>query len=401
MSPTVTGFDLISIIINAIALGIGLLGIVILVLQPRACSLPNYTKALVGLIAILAIDVASSIFDLSPLARIVPQISALGYAFWPWMPVCLWGYVNGLTRAETVSPMAGNWHFSVAAIATLCLLPFLLLPGSDKIAIADGTLKAATIHHLVVALGLILFMMLWIGHMLAVAVLITRQLTAHRRRMRDLVSETSAVDLRWLDGFMLFLAIAIATTIADNLLSTAIGFELLGTIGAAVTEALIIVGLLLFGMSQQRAIPQWANEPDAEEQEEPAPQESGLRYARSSLSAEDCVAIIARLDAMMTKDELWRDPFLNLKILSERITTKPYYVTQALNTVLARNFYDYVNGWRARAAAHLLRTTDAPVLSICEDVGFNSKSTFNSVFRKEMQATPSTYRLENRASKPN
>lgn len=395
MSPTMAGFDLTSIIINSIALGIGLLGIVMLVFQPRAGSLPDYTKALLGLLAILAIDVASSIFDLSPLARIVPQISALGYAFWPWMPVCLWGYVNGLTRAETVAPMAGKWHFAVAAIATLCLVPFLLLPGSDRIAIADGTLQLATIHHLIMALGLILFMMIWIGHMLAVAVLIARQLTAHRRRMRDLLSETSAVDLRWLDGFMLFLAIALATTIADNLLSTAIGFELLGTIGAAVTEALIIVGLLLFGMSQQRAIPQWANEPDAEEKEKSAPQESERRYARSSLSAQDCAAIITRLDAMMTKEELWRDPFLNLKILSERIATKPYYVTQALNTVLARNFYDYVNGWRARAAAHLLATTDASVLSICEDVGFNSKSTFNSVFRKEMHATPSAYRMEN------
>lgn len=401
MAQAMTGPDLISIIINAIALGIGLLGIVILVLQPRADSLPEYTKALIGLLAILAIDVASSIFDLSPVARIVPQIGALGYAFWPWMPVCLWGYVNGLTRAETIAPTAGKWHFAVATIATLCLVPFLLLPGDDKIAIADGFFKPATIQHLVMALGLVVFMLLWIGHMSIVAIMIVRRLTAHRRRMRDFLSETSAVDLRWLDGFMLFLTVAIGTAIADNLLSTAIGFELLGTIGSAVIEALIIVGLVLFGMSQHRAIPQWVGKPDEDEREDRAPQENERRYARSSLSVDDCVTIIARLDAVMTKDELWRDPFLNLKMLSEKITTKPYYVTQALNTVLARNFYDYVNSWRARAAAHLLETTDASVLSICEDVGFNSKSTFNSVFRKEMKATPSTYRLENRASATN
>ncbi len=396
MAPT----DLLSIIINAVALGVGLLGIATLVLQPRMGALPDHRRALIALLAILTFDSASSIVDLSPLARIVPQTSALGYLFWPWIPVCLWGYVNGLTRPEPVGPMAGRGHFVIAAIGTLCLVPFLLLPGSDKIAIADGTLKPATIQHLLTAVGIILFMLLWIGHMLAVAALIARRLTAHRRRMRDYLSETSAVDLRWLDGFMLFLAIAIGTAIADNLLSTAAGFELLGTIGAAVAEGLILVGLVLFGMSQQRVVPQWANEPDDMKEDDPVPQAEEPRYARSSLSAEDCAAIIRRLDVVMEKDQPWREPFLNLKILSERIATKPYYVTQALNTVLMRNFYDYVNGWRARAAAHLLETTDATVLSICEDVGFNSKSTFNSVFRKEMQTTPTMYRQKSRVPAP-
>lgn len=398
MAEIMPGSDLISIILNAIALGVGLLGTAIIAFQPRSDALPDYTRALVGLLAILVIDVASSIFDLSPLARHMPQFSALGYAFWPWMPVCLWGYVNGLTRTEPSGPIAGRWHFAVAAFATLCLVPFLFLPGSDKVAIADGTFTLSTIQHIIMTLGLVLFMTLWIGHMVVIAGFIARRLAAHRRRMRDLLSETSAVDLRWLDGFMLFLAVAIGTAIADNFLSTATGFELLGPVGAALTELLIIVGLVLFGMRQQRAVPHWAGEQDEEETEVQSSKGTEPRYARSSLSAEDCAAIIARLDALMTRDEPWRDSFLNLKVLSERIATKPYYVTQALNTVLGRNFYDYVNGWRARAAAHLLTTTDASVLSICEDVGFNSKSTFNSIFRKEMQATPSNYRRENRPS---
>lgn len=401
MARIMAGIDLLSIITNAIALGIGLLGIAILVYRSRADGWPEYARALVGLLAILTMDVGSSIFDLSPLARTVPQFSGLSYVLWPWMPVCLWGYVNGLTRRTPAGSMVGIWHYIVATTATMSMLPFLFLPGRDKIAMAQDTFQPTTMAHLVMALGLVLFMTLWVGHMLAAAVLIARRLSAHRRRMRDLLSETTAVDLRWLDGFMLFLAMAIGIVVADNLLSAAVGFDMLGTLGAAVTEALIIAGLVVFGMSQRRAVPQWSNEPEEEaderEAQAPAPRDHGPRYARSSLSHDDCVAIIARLDTMMAKDELWRDPFLNLKTLSERIATKPYYVTQALNTVLARNFYDYVNGWRARAAAQLLKTTDASVLSICEEVGFNSKSTFNTVFRKELQVTPSMYRQENRA----
>lgn len=269
-----------------------LLGIAQLVLQPRVEAIPDYTKALVGLLAILAIDVASSIVDLSPLARMVPQATALGYAFWPWLPVLLWGYVLGLTYVGPDEALVGKGHFATALVASMCLLPLFLLPGRDRLAIADGTFALVSARQLIMALGLVVFVLLWAGHMIAVAMMISRRLIAHRRRMRDLLSETSTVDLRWLDGFMLFLALAISTAIADQLLAATTGFELLGTVSASLIELLIILGLALFGLGQSRAIPPWASEPDEEAPVDPPHPDKERRYARSSLSAADCAAII-------------------------------------------------------------------------------------------------------------
>ena len=101
-----------------------------------------------------------------------------------------------------------------------------------------------------------------------------------------------------------------------------------------------------------------------------------------------------QLDALMSNEKPWLDPFLDLQTLSRMVGSKPYYVTQALNTVLERNFYGYVNSWRVEEAARLLLESNDNVLAISELSGFNSKSTFNSTFRKEKGLTPSAYRKE-------
>lgn len=399
---------LLPMIINAAAVGAGSIGLTAVALLARPAGLPRFSQALIGLLGILTVDAASSTFDMSPLFRLAPQWAGVSYVFWPWIPVLLWSYVDGLTAPGPGRVPKLRSHIFSSCLGMALYVPTLLLSGADKLALADGTLRAATLHHLVMALGLLGFVLLWIGQMLVSLHQIAKRLVAHRQRVRDLLSDVAAVDLRWIDGFGIFIGMGILLVVADNLGGIMFGRELLDNTTGALFEAAVIAGLVLFGLTQKSAVPDVDSEIERTQfqavEGEPAlvvaadPSASALRsdadakYARSPLTFEDCHAIVARLDRVMTSQQLWRDPFLNLKMLSEQIATKPYYVTQALNTVLERNFYDYVNGWRARAAAVALRASDASVLSICEDVGFNSKSTFNSAFRKEIGVTPTVYR---------
>jgi AraC-like DNA-binding protein len=62
---------------------------------------------------------------------------------------------------------------------------------------------------------------------------------------------------------------------------------------------------------------------------------------------------------------------------------------------VGQTFYDFVNGYRVREverriAAGEARTTK--ILSLAMDAGFASKSTFNVVFKKHTNRTPSDYR---------
>jgi AraC-like DNA-binding protein len=56
------------------------------------------------------------------------------------------------------------------------------------------------------------------------------------------------------------------------------------------------------------------------------------------------------------------------------------------------SFYHYVNRWRVEEAKRLLLTTDANVLNIAHDVGFNSRSAFYNAFRTVTGESPVTFR---------
>jgi AraC-like DNA-binding protein len=61
---------------------------------------------------------------------------------------------------------------------------------------------------------------------------------------------------------------------------------------------------------------------------------------------------------------------------------------------LGKNFYDFINHYRVAEAQLLLvdpRYRHLTHLAVAEEAGFNSKATFNAVFKKQTGQTPSEY----------
>jgi AraC-like DNA-binding protein len=81
--------------------------------------------------------------------------------------------------------------------------------------------------------------------------------------------------------------------------------------------------------------------------------------------------------------------------LSDKLGTQAYQVSQAINEGLKKNFYDLVNNYRVQEAKRLLlhpKNVNYTVLSIGFEAGFNSKTTFNTVFKKFTGMTPTEYK---------
>lgn len=107
----------------------------------------------------------------------------------------------------------------------------------------------------------------------------------------------------------------------------------------------------------------------------------------------DFKALGNRLDKLMVTEKLFQNMELDLYSLAKLLETKPYRLTEYLKVYRGIGFYEYLNRLRVEAAAKLLiEEPDQEILSICFEVGFNSKSSFNSIFRKYLNQTPSNYR---------
>jgi AraC-like DNA-binding protein len=93
------------------------------------------------------------------------------------------------------------------------------------------------------------------------------------------------------------------------------------------------------------------------------------------------------------------NPDLSLRDLADLLGVYPHYVTQILNTLFNQNFYDFVNTYRIDEAKKLLtdsyKSNKVPILTIAYNCGFNSKSSFNRIFKQKTGLTPSEYRKQN------
>jgi AraC-like DNA-binding protein len=119
------------------------------------------------------------------------------------------------------------------------------------------------------------------------------------------------------------------------------------------------------------------------------------KYERSGLRPESMSKLKDKLLALMDKEQLYREPELTILDVSQRLSVPRHHLTQLLNDKLGKNFYTFINEYRIEDAKQRLKdpnNNNITVLAIGYDAGFNSKSSFNTLFKKIVGVTPSEYR---------
>jgi len=117
------------------------------------------------------------------------------------------------------------------------------------------------------------------------------------------------------------------------------------------------------------------------------------------LSAEKMQIIASKLEHAMKEDKLFLQDNLSLNKLSESISESENHISETLSQFLKTKFFQFVNSFRVEEAKRALEDRDKQITTIAFDVGFNSKSTFNTAFKKMVGSSPSAYRnllLENK-----
>jgi AraC-like DNA-binding protein len=124
-------------------------------------------------------------------------------------------------------------------------------------------------------------------------------------------------------------------------------------------------------------------------------QSSAAKYEKSTLSAQKSERYLRRLLQIMEGEKLHTDGELSLQKVAEKLSIPPHHLSQIINERLNQSFSDFVNSYRVEEVKKNLldpAKKHYSILAIAEESGFNSKSSFNSVFKKHTNITPSEFR---------
>lgn len=120
-----------------------------------------------------------------------------------------------------------------------------------------------------------------------------------------------------------------------------------------------------------------------------------IKYSKQNIDIKKQKENLDKLKLFMIKNKPYLNEDLTIRDLSLEINIPIHHISLAINNLLNKNFYTFINEYRVQEAINILSNpanNDANILSIAFRSGFNSKTTFNTAFRKIMGMTPTTYR---------
>jgi AraC-like DNA-binding protein len=121
-----------------------------------------------------------------------------------------------------------------------------------------------------------------------------------------------------------------------------------------------------------------------------------VRYKNSAVSTPVQDAMLLKLQQLMEKEKPFLQPGFSLPDLADQLGTSLHSISQMINERLGKSFFEMIAEYRVEEAKRLLiQKKNIKVEEIAEQVGYNSKSSFNIAFKKITGKTPSEFRAKN------
>ena len=119
------------------------------------------------------------------------------------------------------------------------------------------------------------------------------------------------------------------------------------------------------------------------------------KYEQSRLTDFEKTEYLQKLIDYFKLDKPFLNPDLTIAEVAHQLNVSVRYLSQVINESLGKNFYDFINTYRIEEAKRQLtdgKDSKKTVLEVLYDSGFNSKSAFNSAFKKHTGFTPTEFR---------
>ena len=320
---------------------------------------------------------------------LIPEMTRNYYREWPHLigitypivfilgPLTLL-YIKSLIGSELHNEK-NLLHFGPAILCLALLVPFFLESGTDKIIFYDSIRQA----------GLpLIWSSLWgfaCVHTSIYSYWAAKKLEFYNEYLKKRFSNIDKINLSWLQKlvyglsalwglYLIFFLLSMASIstdpygVADYIFSLAIVFLVYG------------IGFMTFRSPEIISY-------------KPSMQNSS--YAKSGLDTAKADEYVKEFRDFMDAEKPYKQSDLTLRELADMMDIPPKHLSEILNKQMDSSFYEFVNLYRAREAASMIRSLDdehVTILEVMYESGFNSKSTFNNYFKRVTGQTPTRYR---------
>ena len=218
----------------------------------------------------------------------------------------------------------------------------------------------------------------------------------HRKSLSQQFSYSEGLDLKWAGVLIWFtLGIWFVIAIPDFLQLYLTRSMIPDTRSGFVIAAIMVACLCFYGLRQTNIFlaPSITTpaKPETVVIDEP---EAVEKYKKSGLSEPVAHQQMSALKEYMDTHKPYLQPKLSHAELAEMLALTPHDLSNLINQHMGCNFYDFINQYRVAAFKEKIEANQDQqftLLAIAMDCGFNSKSAFNRVFKKETGQTPSAY----------
>lgn len=215
-----------------------------------------------------------------------------------------------------------------------------------------------------------------------------RKLQKHQKNIQKINATVDTINLNWLHYFLLILAVLVVIWLNLAIFNITTLFDFTPYIYMA-----SVFFLAHFALRQREIYPfekHDLRELSAVIEEGNTPEKT--KYQR--LTDTEIHSLKDKLNYLMQYEKVYLNNELSLPQLAEKMAISPQDLSYLINEAYGENFFSFINRYRIEETKRLLlseKYDQLNILGIAYQAGFNSKTTFNTTFKKQVGLSPSDF----------
>lgn len=343
-------------------------------------------RVLALLVLVMSIGLLGAVLGLSGYYKQFPHLMRIGDPMGLLLGPLLYLYIYLLTQGKT--PKYFLLHLIPFALYVLSIIPFYALSASEKIAFGETIFLNKQQSTLALTIQVVRSVHVMV-YIISGLLLIKR----FDKLLENNFSETKKIDLRKCQDLLRLFFVICLVSIIIFIAGFFIPFHLV--------MANNLVGLAISILIYILAYMSWSRPEFKVQQLVPLSVEQNSDYteekSRSTLhlSDERYQKLSNQLEKLIVDDKVYLESELSLAQLSEKLRIQPYQTSELISRQYQESFFDLINRNRideVKRRLHDPAFSHLSILGVALDCGFNSKSSFNTAFKKFTGQTPSQYR---------